>query len=78
MQQLQALATIHVDDLVVAAKKTWLQAAYAKLPAKFGKVKRQELPFTNVGMEYSRLQDGGIQLRQVAYADAQAPAHWRR
>ena len=50
MHQLQAVATFHVDDLVVAAKKTWLQAACAKLHAKVGKVKRQELPFTNVGM----------------------------
>ena len=40
---------------------------------KFGKVKRQVLPFVNVGMEYSRTEIGGIALTQVNYADALKP-----
>ena len=38
--QLVAVATIHVDDLVVAAKKAWLEAACKRFLAKFGKLKR--------------------------------------
>ena len=68
-----AVATIHVDDIVVAASKEWLNWCYKCFVAKFGKLKRQELPFTNVGMEYSRTVEGGIALRQINYAEALKP-----
>ena len=66
--QLVAVCTIHVDDLVLAASKGWLEATYKAFVRKFEKVKRQTLPFNNIGMEYKRTDNGGIVLRQVEYA----------
>ena len=71
--QIIAVSTIHVDDLVVAAKRACLENAYRHFLAKFGKLKRQSLPFTTVGMEDKRTADGGLMLTQVAYAEALKP-----
>ena len=65
-----ASATIHVDDMVVAAVEAWLDYAYRRFMANLDQRNRQRLPFANVGVDYTRLDDGGISLMQVAYADA--------
>ena len=63
-----ACVTIHVDDLVLAAKPWWLQRTYKQFVQKFGKVKRQVMPFVNIGMQYSRTPEGGVKLCQSEYA----------
>ena len=68
-QPLVAICTIHVDDLVLASNKKWMAETYDLFLKKFGNVKRQFLPFTNIGMEYSRTKLGGIKLTQVEYAN---------
>ena len=57
--QFVAVCTIHVDDLVLAASKGWLETTYKAFVRKFEKVKRQTRPFTNIGMAYSRTDHGG-------------------
>ena len=63
-----AVCAIHVDDVVIAANKTWLKSTLNAFIGKFGNVKRQVMPFVNIGMEYSRTKNGGICLSQKDYA----------
>ena len=65
--------TIHVDYILACANSVWLEWARTKLEARFGKVKRQQLPFTHCGLLYSRLGDGGMSLDQEAYVKAMQP-----
>ena len=60
-------ATAHVDDNNIAGKvdfRTWLRD---QLEARFGKVAKQELPMTHVGIVYERFLDG-FRLQQKEYA----------
>ena len=58
------LFTIHVDDILAIGKQDMLDWARELLETRFGKVKRQKLPFTHTGILHSRLEDGGISLKQ--------------
>ena len=73
LQSIAAVVATHVDDLVVPAAKNWLAESYSSFIAKIGKVTRQDLPFVNVGMGYSRLPHGDILQKQVKCAEALKP-----
>ena len=47
--------TLHVDDMAVAASKRWLDTIYAVLEQRFGKCKRQVLPFVHMGILYEKI-----------------------
>ena len=64
--RLDAVVTSHVDDLVLAASRSWLDWMYGRFLKKFGKVKRQKLPFVNIGMHYDRTPKRGLMLMQKA------------
>ena len=64
--QLVAVATIHVDDIAVAACLDWLLWALARLEERFGKVKRQQLPFVHMGMKYELV--GPLQTLRIIQA----------
>ncbi|CAE7721255.1 unnamed protein product [Symbiodinium sp. CCMP2592] len=53
-----AIATTHVDDVGAGSKSDWLKEQYDLLCAKFGKVTRQQLPFTHCGVVYSKTATG--------------------
>ena len=62
--QLEAVVTIYVDDLLVAATDRFMTWALAELERRYGTIKRQKLPFTHTGILMSRLADGGILWQQ--------------
>ena len=45
-------ATVHVDDILLSGTYPEIDWLQAKLEGRFGKLKRQELPFTHTGLEY--------------------------
>ena len=56
--------SVHVDDLLIGAEPKWLEWAATVTTQKFGKIKREVLPFTYGGMQYSRLHNGSIFISQ--------------
>ena len=61
--------TVHVDDLLSAGTIPWLVWGAEKLEIKFGKVSRNPLPFTHVGLEHERLSNGTIYVHQYPYLE---------
>jgi hypothetical protein len=49
---LAALVTTHVDDLAVCSDRSFLSDQYQALAKKYGKVSRQQLPFSHCGCRY--------------------------
>ena len=71
-------ATCHVDDTVFSGDSPHLNSRRTALERRFGAISRQTLPFTHVGIEYNRLQDGGYHLHQANFCMAIRPAHVER
>ena len=59
--------TVHVDDILMAAKRAWAAWAHAQLQQRFGPLKRQLLPFKHIGMQYERLPNGTIFVHQSEF-----------
>ena len=59
-----AMMTTHVDDIAVTAKKPWLAKNHQAFVTPFGKVTRQQLPFTHCGCDYSRVNSGTRSVRK--------------
>ena len=69
IDSIAAALSIHVDDLLNASRQTFLDFLRRLLEKKFGKVKRQTLPFTHNGAQYSRLANGSAILQQIAHLE---------
>ena len=54
----------HVDDVLAAGTREWLDWARNKIEERFDKLKVESLPFTYSGMQYSRLPNGTILIQQ--------------
>eukprot|EP00959_Pyramimonas_sp_CCMP1952_P167863 3508047-Pyramimonas_sp.AAC.1 len=61
--------TVHVDDMIVMALKTWMGCAQEKTEMRFGKVKRHCLPFTHMGMTYELLRGRHLLIHQDKFVD---------
>lgn len=70
---LKALLTTHVDDLAVVGSSTFLDELYASICKEFGKVTRDQLPFSHCGCLYSRTTNG-LKIDQTAFASRLKPA----
>ena len=68
-----AMVTTHVDDLAITGTPEWLDDAYDSFVKKFGKVTRQQLPFTHCGCEYLRTADGYM-ISQQEFSEKITPA----
>ena len=56
--------TIHVDDIIVLARALWLHWSLTKMEKRFGKIKRNGLPFTHMGMSYELLRPRHLFIHQ--------------
>ena len=68
-----AMATTHVDDIAISAPLTWIDELNKGFIAKFGKVTRQQLPFTHCGCEYQKVVDG-YKISQQEFSEKVKPA----
>ena len=67
--QIAMLWTVHVDDIIVLAKKWLLDWALRKMEDRFGKIKRHALPFTHMGMTYELLAPRHLFIHQEKYLE---------
>ena len=56
-QRLVAMAKTHVDDIALAASSKWMDEMYKAFTKRFGKVAREQLPFTHCGCEYEKVEN---------------------
>ena len=56
--QVTTILTTHVDDIAIAAPAARQQELHSKFTKKFGKVSRQQMPFTHCGMVYEKVPQG--------------------
>eukprot|EP00435_Cladocopium_sp_Y103_P053746 s991_g17.t1 len=68
-----AMCTTHVDDIALTGSKSWLEKNYKAFSQRFGKVTRQQLPFTHCGCDYTRVQNG-YKISQKEFAEKLKPA----
>ena len=66
-QYLELTCTIHVDDILVAGTIVVIRWLQDKLESRFGKLKRQELPFTHTGLEYEMINPDCLFQHQSAF-----------
>ena len=57
-QEQDALASVHVDNVLVCASPPWLTDTLHVLEKRYGKVKRQQLPFDHIGLSYQPMPEG--------------------
>ena len=53
--EVDAMASAHVDDNGVMATPSWLQWAYEEFKKKFGDVTRQKLPLRHCGIDHEKI-----------------------
>ena len=67
--QVISLCIIHVDDLLLAATRKFLDFIAKKLGQKFGNPKRTSLPFLYLGMKHEMLSPGHLLVHQQHYLE---------
>ena len=70
---LMAIIIIHVDDLLVMATYEFIRWIQDAVERRFGKLKRNELPFTWCGIVHECLKPGHYFLHQTQYLDKLNP-----
>jgi len=68
-----AMATTHVDDIAISAPIKWIDNTNTAFTKRFGKVTRQQLPFSHCGCEYLKIKDG-YKICQEEFAEKVKPA----
>ena len=68
-----AMATTHVDDIAISAPIKWINNTNESFTKRFGKVTRQQLPFSHCGCEYTMVYDG-YKICQKEFAEKVKPA----
>ncbi|CAL1138133.1 unnamed protein product [Cladocopium goreaui] len=71
--RLVAAATTHVDDIALTAPIKWMTNMYNAFVKRFGRVTRQQLPFTHCGCEYTKVKNG-YKISQQEFAEKLKPA----
>jgi hypothetical protein len=66
-------ATVHVDDILLAGTVAMIGWIQAKLEERFGKLKRQELPFTHTGLEYEMVNPDCLFQHQTTFISKLKP-----
>ena len=61
---LTLVMTIHVDDLQLTGASIYRERIYKILTSKFGKMKRQQIPYTHAGIQLERISPGILRLHQ--------------
>ena len=64
---IEAIFTAHEDDILAIASQRFLKWSRELVEKRFGDVKRQCLPFTHIGIEYTRLPNGSISRSEPRY-----------
>ncbi len=70
---LVAVFVVHVDDILMCAQTWFLKEAQQALEKRFGKLKRNKLPFTYLGVEHVRHSPTHIALYQHEYLSKLKP-----
>ena len=72
---LQALCTIHVDDSLLSARRAFREYVISILESKFGRVKRQSLPFVHLEVWHASMGPCRVSRLQLALdlPDAHGP-----
>ena len=76
--QVAMIIVVHVDDVLLAACKYWIEWYIHAVEGRFGKVKRHGLPFTYLGIRHERLADDHVFLHQQEYLSKLKPAVHRK
>ena len=72
--QLICICTVHVDDLLVAATYEMLAWLAEIIEKKFGKPKRNSIPFVHLGVRHEYLADDHLYINQTHYPEKIKPA----
>jgi len=65
--ELVAVIIIHVDDILLAARKEFLVWLIKRLKDRFGELKEKELPLTFIGIQHVMIAPDHLLLHQTAY-----------
>ena len=68
-----AIFAVHIDDILAVGTQYFLDWCRGLLEGRFGDVKRQLLPFTHIGIRYTRLPTHSIVLEQREIMDRMDP-----
>jgi len=63
----ELIVTIHVDDLLVTGTSAMMSWLHKKLESRFGKTKRETMPFVHLGVKHQLLPSGSLFLDQEEY-----------
>ena len=72
--QLVLIMTVHVDDLQITGSKVARNWIHKQLEGRFGKLKRQVMPYTHAGIQLERLSKNMIFLHQELFCSKLKPA----